>query len=44
MFKATNYILAVVDWIENTLIPGFFQFYSGLRIHHEICSTLVFQF
>ena len=25
MFKATNYILAVVDWIENTLIPGFFN-------------------
>ena len=33
-----NSILAVVDWIKNTLIPSFFnpsQRRAGLRIHYE---------
>ena len=38
------HILAVVDWIENTLMPSFFNpsqpCRAGLRIHNEYCPAL----
>jgi len=42
-----KYILAVVDWIKNTLILSFFSIPSqlagaGLRIHYEFCPAHIF--
>ena len=42
-FSLTTIILAVVDWIENTLIPSFSILVNlagaGLRIHYEFCTA-----